>query len=173
MSGDDKLFACGSGRNGDNCVYFYDVESRKQCEFQIASKQYVRADVVQVAISSDASFVATGHKDQAIWIWDLNAIKNGDKDAQKPVNFNKGMKYHNGLISSMQFSPDGKQLLTAAHDSNIYLFTNPTEGKNDNIHLDHAFTGLIRKAMFLTKDRIVAIGGDSTIRFFKIQPKQK
>eukprot|EP00483_Globobulimina_turgida_P007406 UN07420 len=82
------------------------------------------------------------------------------------------MKFHNGLITSIQFSPDGKRLLTCANDSNIFLFTNPTQGKSENIHLDHAFPGLIRKTIFLSQNKIVSIGGDSSIRFFSIQPKK-
>jgi len=166
LSADDKLLAVGSGRDGENCVYVYDVETQKEL-FVIKNPQYIRNDVVCLSMTPNCDYLATADKDRAIWIWD---IKN--KSFDKPCNFNKGMKFHNGLITSIQFGGvGGTQLLTCGNDSNIYLFTKPTEGKSDNIHLDHAFTGLIRKCMFLTETRIVAIGGDSSIRFFNIQNK--
>eukprot|EP00483_Globobulimina_turgida_P011539 UN11561 len=136
--------------------------------FVLSNKQYIHGEIVVIAFSANGQFLATADKTRSIWIWDISERKN----PEKPCNFNKGMKFHNGLISSIQFSPNGQRLLSCGNDSNIFLFTNPTQGKSENIHLDHAFSGLIRKTIFLSQNKIVAIGGDSSIRFFNVQPKQ-
>lgn len=166
LSTDDKLLAVGSGRDGENCIFFYDITTQKEV-FVIKNAQYIRSEIVALAITPNGEYLASAHKDRAIWIWDLK-----NKDFEKPVNFNKGMKYHNGQISSIQFDEESKRLLTCANDSNIYLWLDPTNGKNTNIHLDHAFSGSIRKCLFIGKNKIVAIGGDSSIRFFNIQDKK-
>jgi len=168
LSADDTLLALGSGRDGENAVYFYSMESGKE-EFVLKNTQYIRNDVSCVAMTADGAFVATADKDRAIWIWDLKG-----QSFEKPVNATKGMKFHGAVISSLEFSPEAPyQLLSASNDSNIYLFTKPTEGRSDNINLQHAFPSLIRKAMFLgDNNTVAAIGGDSSIRFFKIQEKQ-
>merc|ERR1719187_1078871 len=117
---------------------------------RIKCPQYIRSEVILLAFSSDGTFLATACKDRAIWIWDLSK-----GDFEKPLNFNAGMKYHNGLITSMMFSPqEPHQLLTAGNDSTLIVFTKPTEGKAENFKLEHAFPGLIRKAMFIGQDKI-------------------
>jgi len=167
MSADDKLLAIGSGRDSQNAVYFYSVESGEEL-FVLRNEQYIRNEVRCLAMTADGAFLATADRDRAIWIWDLK-----EKAFEKPLNATKGMKFHGGLISSIQFSPNAPyRLLTAGNDSNLYLFTKPTEGRSENINFQHAFPGLIRKAMFLADDRIVAIGGDCSIRFMDIAAKQ-
>ncbi len=104
--------------------------------FILKNQQYIRGEISSIAFSSGSDYIATVDKTKAIWVWDIKNKSN----PEKPVNFNKGMKFHNEQISSMQFSPDGKRLVTCANDSNIYLWMCPLDGKSDNIHLDHAFT---------------------------------
>merc|ERR1719229_100952 len=172
LSDDDSLLAIGSGRDGDNCVYFYDVVDGvgKGEAFVLNCKQYLRSEVIKIALSPQGEYLATACKDRTIWIWDIRKRK--DSVFEKPMNFNKGMQYHNGQISSIVFGgAQGAQLLSCGHGSTLMLWTAPTQGKNDYVRLEHAFTGSIKKAIFTADDQICAIGADCTIRFFNVQPK--
>lgn len=166
LSDDDAVFVIGSGRDGDNFVYFYDVASKKETKV-LNCKQYLRSEVVGVALSVGGEYLATACKDRTIWIWDANA-----DSFEKPINFNKGMQYHNGMISSITFGGEGgKQLLSVGHGGTMILWTAPTEGKNDHATLEHSFTGGVKKGIFVGEKEIAAIGTDCTIRFFKVQKK--
>jgi len=88
LSADDTLLAVGSGRDGENAVYFYSMETGKE-EFAIKNKQYIRNEVSCIAMTADGAFVATADRDRAIWIWDLK-----NRSFEKPVNATKGMKFH-------------------------------------------------------------------------------
>ena len=163
-----QLLAVGSGRDGENSVYFYSMDSGEEV-FVLKNAQYIRNELSCLAITADGAFLATADRDRAIWIWDLK-----EKAFEKPVNATKGMKFHGAVLTSIQFSPEAPyQLLTASNDSNIYLFTKPTEGRSDNVNLQHAFSGLVKKAMFLgNNNKVAAIGGDSSIRFYDIRQKE-
>merc|ERR1712129_330559 len=74
-------------------------------------------------------FAATACKDRTIWIWDLRKGKDGN--FEKPMNFNKGMQYHNGQISSIAFGGvNGTQLLSCGHGATMILWTAPKERKS-------------------------------------------
>jgi len=168
LSADDSLLAVGSGRDGENAVYFYSTATGKE-ELVLKNAQYIRNEVVCVAMTADGAFLATADADRAIWIWDLKG-----RAFDKPVNATKGMKFHGAKIASLEFSPKAPyQLLSAAADSNMYLWTRPTEGLSKNVNLQHAFSGAIKKAMFLGDNhRVAAIGADSSIRFYDIRQKE-
>lgn len=167
LSKDDSMVIIGTGRDGDNSVLIYDTKDPSKPLIEIKNQQYIRNEIVDVAITDDNAFLATADKDRAIWIWDLK-----NKKFDEPLNRAKGMKFHNGQISNIVFGgKDGKQLLSCANDSKIYLWLNPTEGGNENICMNRAFIGLVKKAIFISETKIAAIGGDSTIRTFNISPK--
>jgi len=167
LSKDDSLIVIGTGRDGDNSVLIYDTNNPDKPSIELKNQQFIRNEVIAVAITDDNAFLATADKDRAIWIWDLK-----NKKFDEPLNKAKGMKFHNGQISSIEFGgKDGKQLLSCANDSKIYVWLNPTEGGNENICMNRAFIGLVKKATFISDTKIAAIGGDSTIRTFNIVPK--
>jgi len=171
LASDDSLFAVGSGRDGDNSVYFYNVAAQTEA-FVLSCKQYLRSEIIKIALSPKGEFAATACKDRTIWIWDLRKGKDGN--FEKPMNFNKGMQYHNGQISSIAFGGvNGTQLLSCGHGATMILWTAPTEGKNDYVRLEHAFTGSIKKAIFTNETTICAIGADCTIRFFNVAAAKK
>lgn len=164
LAKDDSILAVGSGRDGENAVYIYDVANPEKPSCVINNKQYLRNDIVSIALTDDNAFLATADKDRNIWIWDLKS-----KNFEKPHNFNRSMKYHVGQIRHIEFGgKDGKQLLTCANDSTLFLFADPTQSA-EYIKLPQAFIGVIKKAIFISPTTIAGVGGDNTIRFFKIE----
>jgi len=168
LAPDDSVFAVGSGQDGELAIFVYDTQSRKEvCKVQ--NKQYVRSEVVALAFSGDNKLLATAHKDRAIWIWDFE-----NKKFEEPLNATQGMAFHNGRISSIEFSPEAPwQLLTSGNDGCLYVFNKVGEGKSTNFSCKNAFSGLIQKAIWLSQNKIAAIGGDCSIRFFDVQEKEK
>ena len=179
LSADDKYLCVGSGQDDgyQGKIFIYEVDALKQGKaepvMEIKSKNYIRGEILCLSMTADTNFLASADRDRNIWIWDTKKKETTqEKDGDVPVNEKKGMKYHNGQISSIEFGgAEGKQLLTCANDSKIYLWTNPTEGQNENICMKQAFIGLVKKATFIDVNKVAAIGGDQTIRFFDIKPK--
>jgi len=159
LSPDDKTLAVASE---DRKFYFYNMDDQK--ESNCIASNFVRDTILRMAFSPDGKYIATADKNRHIWIWDY-----GNNNFEEPLNRVNSFQFHNSVISSIEWSADSTRLLSAGHDTNIYLWLNPTAGKSDNIHLDNAFQGGISRAQFLDDSRIVAVGKDATIRFFNIK----
>jgi len=168
LSSDDSVFAVGSGQDGEQAVFVYDTESRKEI-CKVHNAKYIRSEAVAVAFSGDKKLLATAHRDRAIWIWDFE-----NKAFEAPMNAKNGMSFHNGRISSIEFSPEAPwSLLTSGNDGCLYVFDEVSEGSSHNYSLQNAFSGLVQKATWMSQKKIAAIGGDCSIRFFDVQEKQK
>jgi len=167
LAPDDSVFALGSGQDGELAVCVYDVQSREEvCRLQ--NKQFIRSEAICLAFSGDGKLLATAHKDKKIWIWDFE-----NRKFDEPLNAKNGMAFHSGKISSIEFSPQAPwSLLTSGNDGCLYVFYRVAEGRSDNYSLQHAFSGLVQKAMWLAQNKIAAIGGDCSIRFFDVQEKK-
>merc|ERR1719310_1586522 len=55
LSADDKLLAVGSGRDGENSVYFYSMDSGEEV-FVLKNAQYIRNELSCLAITADGAF---------------------------------------------------------------------------------------------------------------------
>ena len=168
ISFDDKFIALGGS---DKNVHIYSVDDCKQIDC-IKSPNFLRYEVICVAISPNNEYIATADKNKNIWIWDYK-----NKKFDEPLNKTQGFKFHGGLISSLEFSQNKPyKLVSAAFDSTLYVWTKPCEGKNDYIKLEPkenviTFIGAIKKVKFLNENRLVGIGADTTIRFLNILGK--
>jgi len=166
LSADDSVFAVGSGKEGFG-VFVYGVESRKEV-CKVDNARFMRSETVAISFSGDNKLMATAQKDRSIWVWDFE-----NKKFDEPMNAKQGMAFHNGRVSSIEFSPEAPySLLTSGNDGCLYVFDKVAEGKSDNFSLQSAFSGLVTKATWMSNSKIAAIGGDCTIRFFDVQEKK-
>ncbi|KAF4669513.1 hypothetical protein FOL47_002471 [Perkinsus chesapeaki] len=69
-----------------------------------------------VTISKDGRYIASGAEDGDIYIFDLKTSQ------QLPPASNNGESGHSGAIRSICWSPDGRQLATAARDQSLGLW---------------------------------------------------
>ena len=70
-------------------------------------------------IGSSGNFLATGHDNFTVCIWD---IKNIFKNPHSPITECKELKGHKGLVRAVVFSPDEKNVATAGKDSTILVW---------------------------------------------------
>ncbi len=83
----------------NGCIYFLDTNTLKEKDVIYSN---VREPILSLALSPDGKYLAGGlNKD--IYIWSLNT--------KKVVKILKG---HTGIIYSLEFSPDGTQLLSSS-----------------------------------------------------------
>src|SRR5262249_4250878 len=69
------------------------------------------AEVFAVAFHPDGTRLATGGRDQAVWLWDL---ARGEEVARLPG--------HTSFIWSLAFSPDGATLVSGSGDATVRLW---------------------------------------------------
>lgn len=105
-----------SGSQG-NTYTLWDTKKWKDKTYKI-SKVSANSDVSSIDISIDDRYLATGHMDSSIVIFDLE----------------KGRELHNFYVRNaatmdVKFTPDGSLLATAQYDKTIYLWVTRTAKK--------------------------------------------
>ncbi|MCP5108178.1 MAG: WD40 repeat domain-containing protein [bacterium] len=102
-----KWLACGTTGNQ---YYLWDTKKWKRKKYTI-NKVSAKSDVSSIDISNDDKYMATGHMDSSIVIFDLE----------------KRRELHNFYVTNastwdVKFTPDGSYLVTAQQDKSIYLW---------------------------------------------------
>jgi WD40 repeat protein len=102
-----KWLACGTRENEYN---LWDTKKWKRKEYTI-SKVAKTSDVSSIDISRDEKYLATGHMDSSIVIFDL-------EEREELHNF----YVRNAATWDVRFTPDNSYLATAQQDKAIYLW---------------------------------------------------
>ncbi len=109
------------------------------------------AAVLTVAFSADSKLVATGSTNNQVKVWNA---RTGD-----PVD---DMGGHEGAVTSVQFTRNGKNLLAASWGAKLFRVSDCR-----CLHTLEAHTGFITCAQYSPDDRLVATGShDSTVKIW-------
>ena len=108
FSSDGKLLSAAS--SDKSCVKVWDVARGAEIH------SWQDSSITAVAIHPKGLFLATGHKDGTIGIWDMAEGKK-----------KRTLKGHLALVSTLRFMPDGNTLLSCGHDGTIRLWNPEVE----------------------------------------------
>lgn len=155
-AGDDKL------------VKVWSTESWR-CITTVCSEKRVSA----VAISDDGSYVCFADKFGVVWIVDLDT-----PDGQVLVNKKAAplLSHYCSIITSLEFSPNGKHILSADRDFKIRVTVfpkNPLDGAHEIQSFCLGHTEFVSCIAFLCTPEypqgfLVSGSGDSTVRMWDI-----
>lgn len=105
-------YMAGGGRG--NSFSLWDTGSWKEKTYTI-SKVGKDSEITSIAVSSDGKYLASGHNDSSIVIYDL-------EDREELHNF----YVPDAVTRALAFSPDSKRLITAQQDKKIYIWDSKT-----------------------------------------------
>ncbi|ESQ36616.1 hypothetical protein EUTSA_v10007706mg [Eutrema salsugineum] len=161
-----KLFVSAGD---DKLVKIWSAESWR-CLYTVCSEKRVSA----VAISSDDSHVCYADKFGVVWVVELDGINEGEVLPSK-----KGaplLSHYCSIITSLEFSPDGRYILSADRDFKIRVTVfpkKPLEGAHEIQSFCLGHTEFITCIAFvwnpeLTQGYLMSGSGDSTVRLWDI-----
>jgi len=157
LSHDDKWLAVGSN---EKKIYLFDVANGYK-HVKTISNDFIRQELVDLAFSPDGKFLTSADRNRHIWVWSLSG------DSQEPVNKSRSFQFHNASPSCIAYNPSGNWLVSGGHDNNIHLWLAPSGGTNENVKVENAFNGAIKRIEFLSDTEFVGAAADGSIRFFK------
>ncbi|KAG5246227.1 tRNA (guanine-N(7)-)-methyltransferase non-catalytic [Salix suchowensis] len=175
----DSIRAIRYGANGklfvssgdDKLVKVWSTDSWR-CNASVCSEKRVSA----VAVSNDGLYVCYADKFGVVWVVDLHGLDGNETLVNKKAS--PLLAHYCSIITSLEFSPDGRFIVTADRDFKIRVTVfpkKPLDGAHEiqSFCLGHAeFVSCL--AFLFTVDYpqgfLVSGGGDSTVRLWDIKP---
>ncbi|KAJ6352405.1 hypothetical protein OIU76_001600 [Salix suchowensis] len=175
----DSIRAIRYGANGklfvssgdDKLVKVWSTDSWR-CNASVCSEKRVSA----VAVSNDGLYVCYADKFGVVWVVDLHGLDGNETLVNKKAS--PLLAHYCSIITSLEFSPDGRFIVTADRDFKIRVTVfpkKPLDGAHEiqSFCLGHAeFVSCL--AFLSTVDYpqgfLVSGGGDSTVRLWDINP---
>ncbi|ETO19795.1 WD40 repeat-containing protein [Reticulomyxa filosa] len=174
LSFDDRWLAVGTI---EKKILIFDAKNGYK-QVKTIENEYIRQELVDVVFSPDGKYpnesffvveaniihlckyLTSADRNRHIWVWELSG------ECTEPVNKSRSFQFHNASPSSVAYNPSGKWLVSGGHDNNVYVWLEPASGGNENIKLENAFNGAIRRVEFLSDNQFVGAGADGSIRPF-------
>jgi WD40 repeat protein len=129
-----------------------------------------------VAFSPDGKMLASGSGDGTIILWDLQTRPGRVPGRIEEPFIGEPLKGHNGLVSSVAFSPDSRMLASGSGDGTVILWDLQTRPGKVPEWLGEPLKGHdggISSVAFSADSRMLASGsGDGTIILWDIQRRQ-
>ncbi|MFI9388489.1 TIR domain-containing protein [Kutzneria sp. NPDC052558] len=123
-------------------------------------------EIYALALSQDASMVATGGRDTTTELWDVVDPRRPRKLAVLTGHTEEG-------IDAVSFSPDGKLLATGGSDHKVMLWD---LGDREHPHTLASFGGptdIVRSLLFSPDGRTLIAGGDQATIFWDVRDPAK
>jgi WD40 repeat protein len=106
---DENILAIGYA---DGYVDLWDIDARKK----ISELKAHNSEIISIRFNTKLSQMATAGNDRSIKLWDMKEPSN------LPVSFND----NEGLVFTIEFSPDGRVIVSGTSESKNSLMSRPT-----------------------------------------------
>ncbi|KAJ6399306.1 hypothetical protein OIU77_019948 [Salix suchowensis] len=175
----DSIRAIRYGANGklfvssgdDKLVKVWSTDSWR-CNASVCSEKRVSA----VAVSNDGLYVCYADKFGVVWVVDLHGLDGNETLVNKKAS--PLLAHYCSIITSLEFSPDGRFIVTADRDFKIRVTVfpkKPLDGAHEiqSFCLGHAeFVSCLAFLFTVNYPQgfLVSGGGDSTVRLWDINP---
>ena len=120
-----------------------------------------------VTFDKDSRFLAAGHKNGEVWLWDLNKIQPGTSTTPDPIR----LLGHKARVSQVQFAFSDSLLVSASYDGSIQIWDlsiQPIENQLPIVLDDHDGEFITALAIDSAKKLVYSGTNDGRIRLWFI-----
>lgn len=138
----------------DNFIHLFNLDG---AALQTKSKlEGHRGGVTALAFSPNGQHLASGSKDRAVYLWNVNS---GELEQS-------GWKFHSAVVNSVAWSPNSRLIASASLDQNVFVWD--TQNPSNKTNIAGAHRSGSNKVTWIDDKTLLSAGQDCCIKSWNI-----